>query len=143
MSVFCPQTLVTLLLWQLRISSTPWNKAIWRRNEKVQQHVHVLDKSNLTLLSNKENHNCPSVSRINKRNHKKYSKIYMNKCSFEWFSLWSMFTDYGALLFIDHSFFGSEWQKRWCVLNNVIFYYFGTEKGLCQTAEANRNITGS
>lgn len=28
----------------------------------------------------------------------------------------------------DHSFFGSEWQKRWCVLNNSIFYYFGTEK---------------
>ncbi|XP_078146782.1 src kinase-associated phosphoprotein 1 [Centroberyx gerrardi] len=28
----------------------------------------------------------------------------------------------------DHSFFGSEWQKRWCVLNNTIFYYFGNEK---------------
>ncbi|MBN3305420.1 src kinase-associated phosphoprotein 1 [Amia ocellicauda] len=28
----------------------------------------------------------------------------------------------------DHSFFGSEWQKRWCVLNNTIFYYFGSEK---------------
>ncbi|KAM9716892.1 src kinase-associated phosphoprotein 1 [Menidia menidia] len=28
----------------------------------------------------------------------------------------------------DHSFFGPEWQKRWCVLNNSIFYYFGTEK---------------
>ncbi|XP_072880530.1 src kinase-associated phosphoprotein 2 [Hemitrygon akajei] len=28
----------------------------------------------------------------------------------------------------DHSFFGSEWQKRWCVLNNNIFYYYGTEK---------------
>ncbi|KAK9530025.1 hypothetical protein VZT92_011561 [Zoarces viviparus] len=28
----------------------------------------------------------------------------------------------------DHSFFGSEWQKRWCVLNNSIFYYFGNEK---------------
>lgn len=28
----------------------------------------------------------------------------------------------------DHSFFGSEWQKRWCVLNNLIFYYFGTDK---------------
>uniref|UniRef100_A0A3B4YSQ7 Src kinase-associated phosphoprotein 1 n=1 Tax=Seriola lalandi dorsalis TaxID=1841481 RepID=A0A3B4YSQ7_SERLL len=27
-----------------------------------------------------------------------------------------------------HSFFGSEWQKRWCVLNNSIFYYFGSEK---------------
>uniref|UniRef100_A0A3Q0RZ38 Src kinase-associated phosphoprotein 1 n=1 Tax=Amphilophus citrinellus TaxID=61819 RepID=A0A3Q0RZ38_AMPCI len=28
----------------------------------------------------------------------------------------------------DHSFFGPEWQKRWCVLNNSIFYYFGSEK---------------
>ncbi|XP_015244563.1 PREDICTED: src kinase-associated phosphoprotein 1 [Cyprinodon variegatus] len=28
----------------------------------------------------------------------------------------------------DHSFFGSEWQKRWCVLNNSVFYYFGSEK---------------
>ncbi|KAL4659882.1 src kinase-associated phosphoprotein 1 isoform X3 [Arapaima gigas] len=28
----------------------------------------------------------------------------------------------------DHSFFGSEWQKRWCVLNNTIFYYFGSDK---------------
>ncbi|XP_047466006.1 src kinase-associated phosphoprotein 1 isoform X2 [Mugil cephalus] len=28
----------------------------------------------------------------------------------------------------EHSFFGPEWQKRWCVLNNSIFYYFGTEK---------------
>ncbi|XP_060884668.1 src kinase-associated phosphoprotein 1 [Labrus mixtus] len=28
----------------------------------------------------------------------------------------------------DHSFFGSEWQKRWCILNNSIFYYFGSEK---------------
>ncbi|KAJ8264666.1 hypothetical protein GJAV_G00152290 [Gymnothorax javanicus] len=28
----------------------------------------------------------------------------------------------------DHSFFGSEWQKRWCVLSNMIFYYFGSEK---------------
>ncbi|KAJ8365076.1 hypothetical protein SKAU_G00139070 [Synaphobranchus kaupii] len=28
----------------------------------------------------------------------------------------------------DHSFFSSEWQKRWCVLNNTIFYYFGSEK---------------
>lgn len=29
-------------------------------------------------------------------------------------------------------FFGSEWQKRWCVLNNLVFYYFGSDKGLCQ-----------
>ncbi|KAF7664975.1 hypothetical protein LDENG_00158930 [Lucifuga dentata] len=28
----------------------------------------------------------------------------------------------------DHSFFSLEWQKRWCVLNNTIFYYFGNEK---------------
>ncbi|KAM9837527.1 src kinase-associated phosphoprotein 1 [Aulostomus maculatus] len=28
----------------------------------------------------------------------------------------------------DHSFFGSEWQKRWCILNNSVFYYFGSEK---------------
>ncbi|XP_043959018.1 src kinase-associated phosphoprotein 1 isoform X2 [Gambusia affinis] len=28
----------------------------------------------------------------------------------------------------DHSFFGSEWQKRWCVLNQSVFYYFGSEK---------------
>ncbi|XP_076007773.1 src kinase-associated phosphoprotein 1 [Genypterus blacodes] len=28
----------------------------------------------------------------------------------------------------DHSFFGSEWQKRWCLLNNTVFYYFGNEK---------------
>ncbi|XP_067285919.1 src kinase-associated phosphoprotein 1 isoform X2 [Pseudorasbora parva] len=28
----------------------------------------------------------------------------------------------------DHSFFSMEWQRRWCVLNNTIFYYFGSEK---------------
>ncbi|KAL7857011.1 hypothetical protein SRHO_G00159100 [Serrasalmus rhombeus] len=28
----------------------------------------------------------------------------------------------------DHTFFTMEWQKRWCVLNNTIFYYFGSEK---------------
>ncbi|XP_056325632.1 src kinase-associated phosphoprotein 1 [Danio aesculapii] len=28
----------------------------------------------------------------------------------------------------DHSFFSMEWQKRWCVLNNTIFYYFGSDK---------------
>ncbi|KAM4715110.1 src kinase-associated phosphoprotein 1 [Anableps anableps] len=28
----------------------------------------------------------------------------------------------------DHTFFGSEWQKRWCVLNHTVFYYFGSEK---------------
>ncbi|NXC48791.1 SKAP1 protein, partial [Penelope pileata] len=28
----------------------------------------------------------------------------------------------------DHSFFGSEWQKRWCVLNRKTFYYYANEK---------------
>ncbi|XP_037319606.2 src kinase-associated phosphoprotein 1 [Pungitius pungitius] len=28
----------------------------------------------------------------------------------------------------DHSLFGSDWQKRWCALNNSIFYYFGSDK---------------
>ncbi|XP_075891034.1 src kinase-associated phosphoprotein 1 isoform X2 [Nelusetta ayraudi] len=28
----------------------------------------------------------------------------------------------------DPSFFGAEWQKRWCVLNDMIFYYYGTDK---------------
>ncbi|KAL0984232.1 hypothetical protein UPYG_G00138850 [Umbra pygmaea] len=28
----------------------------------------------------------------------------------------------------EHNFFSLEWQKRWCVLNNNIFYYFGSEK---------------
>uniref|UniRef100_A0A8C5HPW2 Src kinase-associated phosphoprotein 1 n=1 Tax=Gouania willdenowi TaxID=441366 RepID=A0A8C5HPW2_GOUWI len=28
----------------------------------------------------------------------------------------------------DHSFFASEWQKRWCILSGSIFYYFGSEK---------------
>ncbi|CAM4710368.1 unnamed protein product [Leuciscus chuanchicus] len=32
----------------------------------------------------------------------------------------------------DHSFFSLEWQKRWCVLNNTIFYYFGSEKDKMQ-----------
>uniref|UniRef100_M4AH11 Src kinase-associated phosphoprotein 1 n=1 Tax=Xiphophorus maculatus TaxID=8083 RepID=M4AH11_XIPMA len=27
-----------------------------------------------------------------------------------------------------HSFFGSEWQKRWCVLNHSVFYYFGDKQ---------------
>ncbi|NXF36375.1 SKAP1 protein, partial [Nyctibius bracteatus] len=26
------------------------------------------------------------------------------------------------------SFFGSEWQKRWCVLNRKTFYYYANEK---------------
>ncbi|XP_055982638.1 src kinase-associated phosphoprotein 1 [Sorex fumeus] len=28
----------------------------------------------------------------------------------------------------DHSFFGSEWQKRWCVVSRGIFYYYANEK---------------
>lgn len=40
--------------------------------------------------------------------------------------------NHDSLLSGDHSFFGSEWQKRWCVLNNLIFFYFGSDKGLYQ-----------
>ncbi|KAG7276014.1 hypothetical protein CRUP_004411 [Coryphaenoides rupestris] len=29
----------------------------------------------------------------------------------------------------DHSFFGTEWQKRWCALSSSTFYYYGNEKG--------------
>lgn len=42
----------------------------------------------------------------------------------------------------DHSFFGPEWQKRWCVLNNSVFYYFGSEKGLWVT-EGCKNLTAA
>ncbi|KFQ45694.1 Src kinase-associated phosphoprotein 1, partial [Nestor notabilis] len=28
----------------------------------------------------------------------------------------------------EHSFFGSEWQRRWCVLNRSTFYYYANEK---------------
>ncbi|XP_028607792.2 src kinase-associated phosphoprotein 1 isoform X2 [Podarcis muralis] len=28
----------------------------------------------------------------------------------------------------DSKIFGSEWQKRWCVLDNMAFYYFANEK---------------
>ncbi|NXJ82710.1 SKAP1 protein, partial [Trogon melanurus] len=28
----------------------------------------------------------------------------------------------------EHSFFGSEWQKRWCVLDRRTFYYYANEK---------------
>ncbi|NWW78549.1 SKAP1 protein, partial [Climacteris rufus] len=28
----------------------------------------------------------------------------------------------------EHSFFGSEWQKRWCVLNKRTFFYYANEK---------------
>lgn len=29
----------------------------------------------------------------------------------------------------DYSFFGIEWQKRWCALSHHTFYYYGSEKG--------------
>ncbi|XP_072269794.1 src kinase-associated phosphoprotein 1 [Pyxicephalus adspersus] len=29
----------------------------------------------------------------------------------------------------DHGFFGSEWQKRWCVLTNLSFCYYSNERG--------------
>ncbi|XP_071397122.1 src kinase-associated phosphoprotein 2 [Centroberyx affinis] len=35
----------------------------------------------------------------------------------------------------DHSFFGTEWQKRWCALSNHIFYYYGSEKDKQQKGE--------
>ncbi|KAJ8415895.1 hypothetical protein AAFF_G00404520 [Aldrovandia affinis] len=35
----------------------------------------------------------------------------------------------------DHSFFGTEWQKRWCALTNRIFYYYGSEKDKQQKGE--------
>ncbi|NXG50973.1 SKAP1 protein, partial [Psilopogon haemacephalus] len=28
----------------------------------------------------------------------------------------------------EHSFFGSEWKKRWCVLHRETFYYYANEK---------------
>ncbi|KAA0725132.1 Src kinase-associated phosphoprotein 1 [Triplophysa tibetana] len=39
----------------------------------------------------------------------------------------------------DHSFFTVEWQKRWCVLNNTIFYYFGSDKDKQQKGSFNIN----
>uniref|UniRef100_A0A8D3CFR9 Src kinase associated phosphoprotein 2 n=1 Tax=Scophthalmus maximus TaxID=52904 RepID=A0A8D3CFR9_SCOMX len=35
----------------------------------------------------------------------------------------------------DHSFFGIEWQKRWCVLSHHTFYYYGSEKDKQQKGE--------
>lgn len=37
---------------------------------------------------------------------------------------------YVGLRSADHSFFGTEWQKRWCALSHHIFYYYGSEKGM-------------
>lgn len=35
----------------------------------------------------------------------------------------------------DHSFFGTEWQKRWCALSHQTFYYYGHEKDKQQKGE--------
>ncbi|KAK5862412.1 hypothetical protein PBY51_017812 [Eleginops maclovinus] len=35
----------------------------------------------------------------------------------------------------DHSFFGTEWQKRWCALSQHTFYYYGNEKDKQQKGE--------
>uniref|UniRef100_A0AAR2LQ77 Src kinase-associated phosphoprotein 2 n=1 Tax=Pygocentrus nattereri TaxID=42514 RepID=A0AAR2LQ77_PYGNA len=37
----------------------------------------------------------------------------------------------------DHSFFGTEWQKRWCALSNRTFYYYGSEKDKQQKGDFN------
>ncbi|XP_053743882.1 src kinase-associated phosphoprotein 2 [Synchiropus splendidus] len=37
----------------------------------------------------------------------------------------------------DHSFFGVEWQKRWCALSHNTFYYYGHEKDKQQKGEFN------
>uniref|UniRef100_A0A674MCD2 Src kinase-associated phosphoprotein 2 n=1 Tax=Takifugu rubripes TaxID=31033 RepID=A0A674MCD2_TAKRU len=37
----------------------------------------------------------------------------------------------------DHSFFGTEWQKRWCALSGQTFYYYGSEKDKQQKGEFN------
>ncbi|KAK7886244.1 hypothetical protein WMY93_025865 [Mugilogobius chulae] len=35
----------------------------------------------------------------------------------------------------DHSFFGTEWQKRWCALSQQTFYYYGSDKDKQQKGE--------
>ncbi|XP_048882032.1 src kinase-associated phosphoprotein 2 isoform X1 [Brienomyrus brachyistius] len=35
----------------------------------------------------------------------------------------------------DHSFFGTEWQKRWCALSYRTFYYYGSDKDKQQKGE--------
>uniref|UniRef100_A0A8C0ESQ4 Src kinase-associated phosphoprotein 1 n=1 Tax=Bubo bubo TaxID=30461 RepID=A0A8C0ESQ4_BUBBB len=40
----------------------------------------------------------------------------------------NIFYSFAVLFFLEHSFFGSEWQKRWCVLNRRTFYYYANEK---------------
>lgn len=37
----------------------------------------------------------------------------------------------------DHSFFGTEWQKRWCALSQQTFYYYGSDKDKQQKGEFN------
>uniref|UniRef100_A0A3Q3JB02 PH domain-containing protein n=1 Tax=Monopterus albus TaxID=43700 RepID=A0A3Q3JB02_MONAL len=39
----------------------------------------------------------------------------------------------------DHSFFGTEWQKRWCALSHHTFYYYGSEKDKQQKGEFSIN----
>ncbi|XP_028326524.1 src kinase-associated phosphoprotein 2 [Gouania willdenowi] len=39
----------------------------------------------------------------------------------------------------DHSFFGTEWQKRWCALSHHTFYYYGAEKDKQQKGDFNIN----
>ncbi|KAK0142214.1 Src kinase-associated phosphoprotein 2 [Merluccius polli] len=35
----------------------------------------------------------------------------------------------------DHSFFGVEWQKRWCAISSNTFYYYGNDKDKQQKGE--------
>lgn len=35
----------------------------------------------------------------------------------------------------DHSFFGTEWQRRWCALSLHTFYYYGSDKDKQQKGE--------
>ncbi|XP_076136763.1 src kinase-associated phosphoprotein 2 isoform X1 [Alosa pseudoharengus] len=37
----------------------------------------------------------------------------------------------------DHSFFGAEWQKRWCALSSLTFYYYGSDKDKQQKGDFN------
>uniref|UniRef100_A0AAX7T3Y8 Src kinase-associated phosphoprotein 2 n=1 Tax=Astatotilapia calliptera TaxID=8154 RepID=A0AAX7T3Y8_ASTCA len=50
-------------------------------------------------------------------------------------SLQSERTDKDDDGFEDHSFFGTEWQKRWCALSHHTFYYYGSEKDKQQKGE--------
>ncbi|XP_031824514.1 src kinase-associated phosphoprotein 1 [Sarcophilus harrisii] len=43
----------------------------------------------------------------------------------------------------DHGFFGSEWQKRWCVVSKGIFYYYSNEKSKCSPFAQQPLIPGS